>query len=113
MHAIGSVIDIHGGKFVICGYRPFDNAGMVGMGYLVVPYPLGFVDVDSFSVVAADTYYPVVHEGYCNKDSEDYDHLLEQVRTYGRETTTQEVVAATEEGSAELASMATNKAEGE
>lgn len=94
MHAVGSIIDIEGGKFVVCGYRPYDNEGTVGMGYLLVPYPLGFVNLDSFSLVPSDADYPLVHEGFCNEDGEQYDRLLEQVRRYGSETSPEELLAA-------------------
>lgn len=106
MHAVGSVIDVQGGKFVVCGFRPFENDGTVGMGYLVVPYPLGFVNVDSFSLVSSDADYPVVHEGYRNKDAESYDNTLELARGYGRETSLEEVLAANDEAMAELWEMA-------
>lgn len=96
MHAVGSVIDIKGGKFVVCGYRPFDNDGKVGMGYLLVPYPLGFVNLDSFSLVSSENDYPTIHEGFRSEDAESYDRLLEQARTYGRETAFDEVLSAAE-----------------
>lgn len=102
MHAVGSVIDIKGGKFVVCGYRPFDDGGKVGMGYLLVPYPLGFMNLDSFSLVSSETDYPVVHEGFRNEDNEKYDRLLEQARTLGRETTFEEALAAVDEVRAEI-----------
>lgn len=96
MHAVGSVIDIKGRKFVVCGHRPLNDNGLFGMGYLLVPYPLGYTRPQSFSLVSAETEYPVVHEGYRNEDAEAIDQLLEQMRTYGRETSYDEVVAVLE-----------------
>ena len=103
MHAVGSVIDIRGSRFVVCGYRPFDKDGTVDVGYLLVPYPLGFVSLDSFSLVTADTDYPVVYEGFRNEDAERYDGLLEQTRTLGQETAFEDVLAVVDEARAEIA----------
>ena len=102
MHSVGSVIDIKGGKFVVCGYRPYDMDGMVGMGYLLLPYPLGYRNLDSFSLVSADTDYPVVHEGYRNADAEAYDRLLEQTRAHGREVRFDDVLASADETRAQI-----------
>lgn len=102
MHAVGSILAIQDDKFMVCGYRPIEQDGMVGMGYLLLPYPLGFMDIESFSLVSADADYPVVHEGFRNVDAEGFDAMLEKARAVGRETTMDEFAAVAAEAADEL-----------
>lgn len=114
MHVVGSVIAIQDNKFIVCGYRPVDMGDSVSMGYLLVPYPLGFVGMDSFSLVSADTDFPIVHEGYRNEDATAYDSLLEQIRVMGRDVTMDEVMAVADEARAEFeADLEAMESEGE
>ena len=112
MHAVGSVIAIQDNKFMVCGYRPIEQDGAVGMGYLLLPYPLGFMDADSFSLVSGDTDYPTVFEGFRNEEAEQYDAGLELVRKAGRSVTMEELREAVPDVLAELeAEMAANQDE--
>lgn len=52
-----------------------------GMGYVVVPYPLGFVDAGSISLVPASSVQEVVAEGLA---SEAGDAHLEQLQELAR-----------------------------
>ena len=102
MHAVGSVIAIQDKKFMVCGYRPIEQDDGIGMGYLLLPYPLGFMDTSSFSLVSSDADYPTVFEGFRNEDAEQYDAGLELVRKAGRGVTMDEVRAAVPAVMAEL-----------
>lgn len=94
MYAVGSIIAIQDNKFMVCGYRPIEQDGAVGMGYLLLPYPLGFTNIESFSLVSADTDYPTVFEGFRNESAEQYDAALERVRVEGRNTSWADFTAA-------------------
>lgn len=39
----------------------------VGIGYMLVPYPLGFTNVNSISLVPVDAVHQIVAEGFSNK----------------------------------------------
>ena len=103
MHAIGSVIAIQENKFVVCGYNPYEREdGSVGFGYVLVPYPLGFVNVDSLSLVDVERAYPVVHEGYKNEAAEEADQVLEAARESSKNLTMAEFQALQDEAAAEI-----------
>ena len=102
MLAVGSAVIIGSNTFIVCGYRPIEQDGHVDMGYLLVPYPLGYVNIDSLSLVTADNDYPVAHTGFRNNDAQAYDCLLEQVRDLGRNVTAEAVVAIVNEATEEL-----------
>lgn len=64
LHAIGTVVSVDERRYVVVGHRLVpDGAGMAA-GYVLVPYPLGFVDADSLSVVAVRRVDKVVAEGF-------------------------------------------------
>lgn len=45
---------------------------MVGAGYVLVPYPLGFVDADSLTVVPASAVDEVVVAGFADQATTSY-----------------------------------------
>lgn len=102
MLAVGTIVAIQDNKFMVCGYRPYDNEGKVGMGHLLVPYPMGFMNAESLSLVSSDTVFPVVHEGFRNEDGESYDRMLEKIRTVGVDVTTDELKSVATEAVSEL-----------
>ncbi len=73
---------------MVCGYNPYEREdGSVGFGYVLVPYPLGFVNVDSLSLVDVEQEYPVVHEGYCNEAAEQAVQLIQSAHESGKTLT--------------------------
>lgn len=103
MHAVGSIIAIQENKFMVCGYRAAEREdGTVGMGYLLIPYPFGFVNMDSFSLVPFDRTYEVVHEGHRTAEVTELEQLLQGVNEDGRDITAEEFRAAAIELDAEL-----------
>ena len=72
MHVIGSVLEIAGKRFVAVGHRVARDGDQMGLGYLVVPYPLGYVTPMSISLVPASAVSSVVHEGYANDQGASY-----------------------------------------
>ena len=59
-------------RYVVVGHRMTRDGELVGPGYVVVPYPLGFVDADSLQVVPASEVGAVVGEGYVSDASDAY-----------------------------------------
>lgn len=64
LHAIGTVVALGGRRYVVVGHRMAPDGERMGIGYVLVPYPLGFVDAESLSVVPASRVEDVVAEGY-------------------------------------------------
>ena len=62
--SIGSVVAVRGRRFVVVGHRVVRDGGHAGLGYLVVPYPFGFVDSDSLSLMPAAGVECVVRPGH-------------------------------------------------
>ena len=75
LHAIGSVVAIDGRRFVVIGQRLTRDGENVGAGYVLVPYPLGFVDADSLAVVPASRVSEIVAEGF--ESDTGADHLAQ------------------------------------
>lgn len=71
-HVIGTVVELGKRRFVVVGHRMVRDGVGVGVGYVLVPYPLGFVDVESLSVVPASLVGvgDVVAEGFANEAGE-------------------------------------------
>lgn len=70
--SIGSVVAVRGRRFVVVGHRVTRDGGHAGLGYLVVPYPFGFVDGDSLSLMPATGVERVVRPGYRNELGDAY-----------------------------------------
>lgn len=72
MHAIGSVLTIGERRFVVVGHRVTRDGDHMGPGYLVVPYPLGYITPVSISLVPASSVVSVLHEGYADEQGSAY-----------------------------------------
>lgn len=69
---IGSVVQVGARRLVVVGHRFVPDGDTVGVGYLLVPYPLGFVGTESLSVVPASRVTEVASEGLANEDGAAY-----------------------------------------
>lgn len=65
--SIGSVVRVGDRRYVVAGHRMTRSGFDVGMGYVLVPYPLGFTDANSISLVPVDAVHQIVTEGFANK----------------------------------------------
>ncbi len=83
---VGTIIEINEAKFMIAGYRLVDNDDMVGLAYLVVPYPLGYVGIDSVSLISAGVGYRVVAAGFSTNESQAFNEMLAKAWDEGKET---------------------------
>ncbi len=72
MQPLGSVLELDARRYVVVGHRITRDGEVMAPGYLVVPYPLGFVDPESIQVVPASAFGAVVHEGYANDEGDAY-----------------------------------------
>lgn len=99
MHALGAVLSVGGRRYVTVGYRVLGSDSGVAIGYLVVPYPLGFVGPQSLSEVAPSDVDVLVAEGYLNQVGEDYTSALAALlgeEAEGEELGPADVVAGTD-----------------
>lgn len=83
LQAIGSVVTIGERRYVVAGHRLVRDGEGMGPGYVLVPYPLGFVGAESLALVAASQVGEVVHEGLATDDGTAY---LEQFEALAAES---------------------------
>ena len=72
LQPLGSVLAIGEHRYVVIGHRIVRDGERVGPGYVVVPYPLGFVDADSLATVPASAVDEVVSAGLASEASDTY-----------------------------------------
>ena len=84
--SVGTIVEISEAKFMITGYRMVESDGMVGLAYLIVPYPLGYVGIDSVSLISADANYRVVTAGLTTGESQSFTEMLAKAWEEGKET---------------------------
>lgn len=80
---LGSVIGIQKKKFIISGYRPIENSGNVAAGYMILPYPLGYINQNSIFICPVSSVEEVFFEGYQNERSERFLTYIEGIETEG------------------------------
>ena len=59
-------------RFVVVGHRLTRDGEAMGAGYVLVPYPLGFVDAESLTVVPASAVDEVVCAGFADASTASY-----------------------------------------
>lgn len=74
---IGSVVRIQESKFVIVGHRMAREDDKVGVCYVLVPYPLGFMKADSLTLTPASKVDEVLCAGFTNSEGLEYLSELE------------------------------------
>lgn len=79
LEPIGSVVSIDDRRFVVIGHRMTREGEGVGAGYVLVPYPLGFVDANSLFEVPASRVGEVVAKGLSNDDGVAHVAQLEEL----------------------------------
>ena len=62
--SLGTIIKVNEIKVCIIGYTSVEKEGTSVMGYLVVPYPLGFVNIDNVFFIPIHMDFEIVAEGY-------------------------------------------------
>lgn len=61
---LGSVITVKDRKVSIIGYASVDKDDISTAGYFVVPYPIGFTNIEKVFFIPHNTEFEVVAEGY-------------------------------------------------
>ena len=89
---IGSVIKLSEYLFFVAGYQPVENAGRVGLDYILLPYPLGFMHPEDYSICPVDGVGEVLSEGYLDNLGEKYLEDLEMFVEKCEEVNYQEFV---------------------
>lgn len=69
---IGTVIKIKEYLLMIVGYKSIKGENAILHYYGVVPYPLGFLDDDSFNFILMDSSFDIVYRGYSSNESDKY-----------------------------------------
>lgn len=59
-------------RYVVAGHRMTRDGEGTGIGYVMVPYPLGFVSSGSLALVSASQATEVVALGYDNEENDAY-----------------------------------------
>lgn len=72
LQPLGTVVQIGERRYVVAGHRMTRDGEGMGIGYVVVPYPLGFVSADSLVLVPASQVSEIVAAGYANEVSDAY-----------------------------------------
>lgn len=66
---LGTVLKVRGHEVLIMGYTSAERGDVTAAGYVVVPYPLGFTNVDKSFFIPHDEGFEVVAEGYATPAS--------------------------------------------
>lgn len=69
---VGSVIQIEQRQYLVVGYRPSKQGKSVGIFYVTVPYPIGFVRVEDFRLCPISAVDEILFRG-CKDGCSDYD----------------------------------------
>ena len=72
LHSLGTVVRIGERRYVVAGHRMTRDGEHTGIGYVLVPYPLGFVESESLVLVSASQMGEVVAAGYANEAGDAY-----------------------------------------
>lgn len=76
---IGSVLKISDYLFFIAGYQPVENNTGVGLDYILLPYPMGFMHPEDYMRCPVHTSGEVISEGYADEIGKRY---LEDLETF-------------------------------
>lgn len=61
---LGTIIKVNEIKVCIIGYTSVQKEEASVVGYFVVPYPLGFVNIDKVLFIPAGMDFEIIAEGY-------------------------------------------------
>ena len=64
MLPLGSIINANGHDVCVIGYGSDEKDSVSVLGYLVVPYPLGFIEMDKVFFIPLNGKFELVAEGY-------------------------------------------------
>lgn len=67
--SLGTVIKINDCKACIIGYSTTERDSKTISGYILVPYPIGFTNIDKAVFIPFDTKFDVLAEGYSTEIS--------------------------------------------
>ncbi len=90
---IGSIVEYESEKLAIIGYTEVHTDNGYVTGYLIVPYPLGFMDKESIKLLPYDKVSGVVSEGYKNDSCEKALNTMEELHEFISNNTKDDVEA--------------------
>lgn len=90
LHTVGSLVEADGVIRMVCGYRLIDDNGTIGVGYILVPYPFGFIDESSISMLPASRIGQVFSEGSRDEEALAFVQPLEEIANAAESSSTLE-----------------------
>lgn len=67
---LGTIIKVNEIKVCIIGYTSAEKDAAAVCGYFVVPYPLGFININKVFFIPQNMNFEIIAEGYKTKASE-------------------------------------------
>lgn len=86
VYGIGTLLEIEQTLQLVVGYRMLNENDHLSLRYLVIPYPLGFMSLDSLALVQDNPGYKVVSEGYSTDSRASYIQMLAKAAETGKST---------------------------
>lgn len=90
---LGTVLKINNHKVFIIGYTSTEKDGKSVLGYFVVPYPLGFINIDKVFFIPYREDYEVLAEGYATDTSRQLLGRLAKTFTMAENLSTEQLAA--------------------
>ncbi len=93
VHPIGTAIRVGDeSTFVVAGYRLHEEGDMTGLAYLLIPYPLGYLDERSFCSSTIDIKHEVLFEGYADDVTRAYLMRLAELDEKARQASYEDIM---------------------
>lgn len=97
VHPIGTAIRVGDeSTFVVVGYRLHEEDGMACLAYLLIPYPLGYLDERSFCSAPIDVKHEVLFEGYLDETTQSYLARLANLNEKTKQVSYEDIMLLTE-----------------
>lgn len=93
---IGSVVDLGGKTLCVIGYTSNETKDGKKPGYVLVPYPFGFVSFEKLLFMPQDASCKVLFEGYTDETGELYNRMLGAVLPATAKADSEQLKALTE-----------------
>ncbi len=89
---LGSVVRLNDMSFLIAGYRPMERKESVVMGYILIPWPWGFLNRKKIWICPVSEIEEIVAEGYQNKAGDIFLEKIDRIERKGKDTNYREFV---------------------
>ncbi len=76
---IGTIINKNNNIFCIVGYGDIEVNDKTICGYKMVPYPIGYLDIQRVFFISCEEPFVVISEGYSDSLSQKYLELIQKI----------------------------------